>query len=301
MNLQVLLDGVVEGSLIALGAAGVTLTYGTLRFGNFAHGELVSVGAYWALLVAGAIGALLPDSLVTPEGFTATPALLIGLLAGAVLTGLVAVMIDNLVYRPLRDRGAAMAVSMARFGVSMAMRAALEVGFSARPRYYSDELSIAWDLGFARIASDRVLVWALSMLIFMALALYLTRSRTGREMRAVGENRQLAEVVGIDVRRVLRMTWLIGGGLAGAAGVGIGLLVQIRPSMGAEVLLPMFAAAIVGGLGSLRGALLGGLLIGLGEAVAVAYVGAEWRAAVSFTLLVVVLLVRPTGLFGRRE
>jgi branched-chain amino acid transport system permease protein len=257
-------------------------------------------GRVLALLAAGAIGALLPDALVTPEGFTATPALLIGLVSGAALTGLVAVMIDSLVYRPLRDRArrwrSRWPVLGCRWRCARHWRSV-----SARGRDYSEELSIAWDLGFARIAPDRVLVCALSMLIFMLLALYLTHSRTGREMRAVGENRQVAEVVGIDVRRVLRMTWLIGGGLAGAAGVGIGLLVQIRPSMGAEVLLPMFAAAIVGGLGSLRGALLGGLLIGWGEAVAVAYVGAEWRAAVSFTLLVLVLLVRPTGLFGRRE
>ena len=301
MSVQVLLDGVVEGSLIALGAAGVTLTYGTLRFGNFAHGELVSVGAYVALLIAGAVGAWWPAMVLTPDGFTATPALLVGLLFGAVLTGLLAVVIDALVYRPLRDRGAAMAVSMASFGVSMALRAALEVGFSARPRYYSEDLSIAWDLGFARVSPDRLLMSAMAMLIFIALGLYLTRSRLGREMRAVGESRQLAEIVGIDVRRVLRATWLIGGGLAAAAGVGMGLLVQIRPSMGAEVLLPLFAAAIVGGLGSLRGALVGGLLIGCGEALAVATIGAEWRAAVSFTLLVLVLLVRPTGLFGRRE
>jgi branched-chain amino acid transport system permease protein len=300
MSAQMLMDGLVDGSLIALGAAGVTLTYGTLRFGNFAHGELVSAGAYLTLFIAAALGAAAPVLLNTPDGVTATPALWLSMVLGGLMTGLIALLLDRLVYRPLRARGAAMAVSMASFGVSMALRALIEVGFSARPRYYSDDLSIAWDLGFARVAPDRLLVLIMALVIFVALDIFLQRSRTGREMRAVGENPTLAHVVGIDVGQVLQTTWILGGALAGVAGVGMGLLAQIRPSMGAEMLLPMFAAAIVGGLGSLRGALIGGCLMGCGEAFAVAYVGAEWRAGVSFALLVVVLLLRPTGLFGRR-
>jgi branched-chain amino acid transport system permease protein len=299
MNLQVPMDGLIEGSLVALGAAGVTLTYGTLRFGHFAHGELVSVGAYIALLVGGVVAAAMPALRVTWGGATATPALAFGLLAGALGAGALALVLDALVYRRLRERGATMTVAMASFGVSMALRALLEACFSARPRYYSEELSIAIDFGFARLAPDRLVVLVLVALVFAALGLYTTRTRMGREMRAVGENPLLAQVVGIDVARVVRATWWLGGAVAGVAGVGLGLLVQIRPSMGAALLLPMFAAAIVGGLGSLRGALWGGLLVGGGEALAVAWVGAEWRAAVSFALLVLVLIVRPYGLFGR--
>ncbi len=301
MSLQVLADGLIQGSLIALGAAGVTMTYGTLRFGNFAHGELMSAGAYAALVVVGALGSVWPASLVTPDGMTVTIALGVGLLIAALGSGLVASVIDRVVFKPVRDRGVAIAVSMASFGVSMALRALLETIFSARPRYYSEDLSIAWEFGDVRIAPDQLVVVAVVALIFMLLGWFLTRSRIGREMRAVGENPTLAAVVGIDVAQVVRATWLCGGAVAGAAGVGLGLLVQIRPSMGAELLLPMFAAAIVGGLGSLRGALLGGLLVGCGEAAAVAYVGAQWRAAVSFALLVLVLMIRPAGLFGRPE
>jgi branched-chain amino acid transport system permease protein len=118
-------------------------------------------------------------------------------------------------------------------------------------------------------------------------------------MRAVSENASLARVVGIDTARVVRVTWLIGGALACACGVMTGLVVQIRPSMGAELLLPLFAAAILGGIGSVPGALAGGLIVGIAEAAAVQLVGAEWRAAVAFVVLIAVLLLRPTGLFGR--
>jgi len=299
MNLQVPVDGVIDGALLALGAAGVTLTYGTLRFGNFAHGELVSVGAYGAWLAAGALATLVPMLGVTFDGATATPALLIGLVVGALVAGGLALAVDALVYRRLRARGAAINIVMASFGVSMALRALLEAGFGARPRYYSEDLSIALDLQVARVSPDRLMVVALVMVIFGLLALGATRTRLGREMRAVGENPSLAAIVGIDVPRVVRATWMVGGAVAGAAGVGLGLLVQVRPSMGAELLLPMFAAAIVGGIGSLRGALVGGLLVGLGEAIAVQWAGPEWRAGVSFALLVAVLVVRPQGLFGR--
>jgi branched-chain amino acid transport system permease protein len=120
-------------------------------------------------------------------------------------------------------------------------------------------------------------------------------------MQALSQNPALARVVGIDVAKVVRVTWLIGGGLACVAGVMIGILVQIRPLMGFDMLLPMFAAAILGGIGSVPGAVLGGLIIGLAEAGAVQLIGAEWRAAVSFIILMAVLFIRPIGLFGVKE
>jgi branched-chain amino acid transport system permease protein len=118
-------------------------------------------------------------------------------------------------------------------------------------------------------------------------------------MRAVSENPGLAQLAGVDVAQVVRWTWIIGGALASAAGVAVGLLVQIRPTMGFDLLLPLFAAAILGGIGSVPGAVLGGLVVGLAEAGAVAFLGAEWRAGVAFLILIVMLLVRPSGLLGR--
>jgi branched-chain amino acid transport system permease protein len=142
---------------------------------------------------------------------------------------------------------------------------------------------------------------ALCALLAGGMQFLLASTETGRSMRAISENPTLARVVGVDVDFVTRVTWIVGGGLACAAGVMVGILVQIRPYMGFDLLLPFFAAAILGGIGSVRGALAGGLVVGLGESVAVQTVGAEWRGAVAFLLLIFVLIVRPTGIFGRRD
>jgi branched-chain amino acid transport system permease protein len=133
----------------------------------------------------------------------------------------------------------------------------------------------------------------------VGLHLFLARSTLGRAMRATAMNPALARVAGIDPERVLRATWLIGGALAALAGVFAGLTVQLRPTLGLDLLLPLFAAVILGGIGSLAGAVVGGLVVGIAESVAVGLVGAEWRAAAAFAVLVAILLVRPNGLFGQ--
>ena len=139
----------------------------------------------------------------------------------------------------------------------------------------------------------------MTALLLVTVQLLLTRTGIGRAMRAVGENPALARVAGIDVERIFRLTWFIGGALACACGILLGLIVQIRPAMGSELLLPLFAAAILGGIGSVPGAALGALIIGLAEAATVQWLGAEWRSAVAFLVLIGVLLLRPMGLFGR--
>ena len=152
-----------------------------------------------------------------------------------------------------------------------------------------------------RATPDQLLSLGIAVLLVVAIHLLLTRTAIGRSMRAVSENQQLAGVVGIDVRKVIRTVWVLGAGLACVAGVMAGLLVQIRPYMGFDLLLPLFAAAILGGIGSVPGAMLAGLIVGLTEAFAVQLIGAEWRAAIAFVILVAVLLLRPQGLFGRPE
>jgi branched-chain amino acid transport system permease protein len=136
--------------------------------------------------------------------------------------------------------------------------------------------------------------------VVVLMHLLLTRSHIGRAMRAVSENPALARVVGVDVVAVVRATWLIGGALACVSGIMLGLTVQIRPQMGFDLLLPLFAAAILGGVGSVWGAIAGGLIVGIAEAAAVQFIGSEYRAAVAFLILIAVLLVRPRGLFGVR-
>lgn len=297
MSLQFLLDGLIGGSMIGLAAIGITLTYSILRFSNFAHGDFMAWGTYAALVIVGALGgstALKPLSFGLP--------LLASLILAMGLTALLALALDWMLFARLRARGQTIIVVMASFGASMALRSLLEFIFTSRPTYFSREIQMAMPVGFGiKITADQIALLVLTLVLVIGMHLFLSRSQRGREMRAYAQNPALAQVAGIDVDRVVRATWIIGAALACAAGVMVGILVQIRPLMGLSLLLPVFAAAILGGIGSVPGAVLGGLIIGLSESAAVQFIGAEWRAAVSFMILMVVLLIRPMGLFGVAE
>jgi len=301
MSMQFVADGLVAGATIGLGAVGVTLTYSILRFANFAHGEFISWGCYLTLVIAGAIGAWVGPSIAPLGALSIGPNVLAAGLLAMALTGLLAIGLDALLFRRLRRHGSSITAVIASFGAALALRAALEAIFSSRPVYLSQDLQIAIRVGGLRITPDQLALLGVAVLLVGALQLLLSRSNAGRSMRAVSENPALARIVGIDVAAVIRLTWFIGGALACASGVMLGLVVQIRPTMGAELLLPLFAAAILGGIGSVPGALLGGLIVGLAEAAAVQAIGAEWRAAVAFMILIAVLLLRPAGLFGRTD
>ena len=303
MNPQAIMDGLVAGSMIGLGAVGITLTYSILRFANFAHGELISWGAYFAFAAAGVLGALF-SGLTDPIGpFSFGWALPLAAVLAVALNGGLALLVDWLLFGRLRrQRSTVIILVMASFGAALTLRSLLEFIFSSSPAYYSKALQIALPLGGGiRATPDQLLSLAVAAVLVVAVHLLLTRTAIGRSMRAVSENPQLAGVVGIEVRQVIRVVWLLGAGLAAIAGVTAGLLVQIRPQMGFDLLLPLFAAAILGGIGSVPGAMIAGLIVGFSEAFAVQLIGAEWRAAVAFVILVAVLLLRPQGLFGRAE
>lgn len=306
--LQLISDGLVIGSVIALGAIGVTLTYSLLRFANFAHGELLTWGAYLALTFLGFFMAMPGASTAHPIGpFSFGWPLVAAAILSAVAVAGLALLADWLVFDRLRRRGAAIVLVMASFGVALAMRNLLLFAYGAIPEYYSREIQIAIRLvprdilGGLRITPDQMLVLGLTLALVLGLHLFLTRTTTGKAMRATAENPDLARVAGIDVRAVIRLTWVIGGALAALAGVMAGLTVQVRPLLGLDLLLPMFAAAILGGIGSVYGAVLGGLIVGLAESFATPLVGAEYRVAAAFVVLILILLVRPTGLFGERN
>jgi branched-chain amino acid transport system permease protein len=302
--LQIAADGLIVGSVIALGAIGLTLTFSILRFANFAHGELLAWGAYLALSALGAFVAI---------GGAGTPfaplsfgwPLLAALGVAMAATAAIALGLDTVLFRRLRTQGA-ITLIIASFGAALALRNVLFFIYGGIPEYYSQELQIAIALlprsvaGGLRVTPDQVFVLALALVVVIALHLFLARSTLGRAMRATAHNPQLARVAGIDPERVLRATWLLGGALAALAGVFAGLTVQIRPTIGLDLLLPLFAAVILGGIGSVWGAVLGGLIVGLAESAAVMWVGAEWRAGAAFVVLIAILLVRPTGLFAER-
>jgi branched-chain amino acid transport system permease protein len=303
--LPFLVDGLLLGATLALGAVGLTLTYSILGFANFTHGDLITWGAYftlslilaWTAATGRGLGQLGPLSFGWP--------LLAALAVAMVLTGLLGVCLDRLLFRPLRRQGSQIVLVIASFGASLALRYGLAFVFGPEPAYYTREIQLAAPIvpgvPAVRATPDQLFVLGLTGALVLGLHLLLTRTTLGRAMRAVSENPELARVVGVDPVAVARWTWLIGGALATVAGVFVGLTVQVRPWLGFDLLLPLFAATILGGVGNVYGALLGGLVIGLAEALAVPLAGAEYRAAVAFTVLLAVLVVRPRGLLGARE
>jgi branched-chain amino acid transport system permease protein len=296
VNLQFLADGLIIGAMLGLGAIGVTLTYSILRFANFAHGEFITWGAYFTLALAAAIATQLNGP------FATIGALSFGWPVLAAGSSGWARALDFLLFARAPPRGGAIVMVMASFGASLALRSLLEFLFTSQPAYFSRAIQMAVPLAFGiRVTPDQIFLLGLTVVIFAGMDRFMKLSASGRAMRAVSENPTLARVAGVNVEAVIRTTWLIGGALACAAGVMIGITLQIRPFMGFDFLLPLFAAAILGGIGSVKGAIAGGLIIGISEAAAVQIVGADYRAAVAFVILIAVLLLRPSGLFGVGE
>ncbi|TPQ31736.1 branched-chain amino acid ABC transporter permease [Cupriavidus pinatubonensis] len=294
---QYIADGIVLGATLALGAIGLTLTYNILRFANFAHGEFLTFGAYFALMI---IPAVAGGASYSPLTFGWS--FLIALAAAAALTAVLALLLDWLLYRPLRSSSIAATVVIASFGASLALRNLVVFVWGPQPEYYSRQIALAQEvLPGVRLTADEIFVVALTALLMVALHLFLRRTRLGKAMRAVSDNPALASVTGIPVHGVIRWTWVVGGGLAAIAGVLYGLTVQISPEMGFNLVLPMFAAAILGGVGSIYGAVLGGLIIGLAESVSVPLTGAAYKPAVGFLIMFLILLFYPRGILGERS
>lgn len=294
---QYIANGIILGATLALGAIGLTLTYNILRFANFAHGEFLTFGAYFALMFASLfIGAATLGPLTFGWGFLLAIAVACGLTAG------LALLLDWLLFRLLRKSDVAVTLVIASFGASLMLRNVVVFLWGPQPEYYSRNIAIAREiLPGVRLTADEMFVIVLTAVLMVALHLFLTRTRLGKAMRAVSDNPALASVTGINVQGVIRWTWIVGGSLAAVAGVLFGLTVQIAPEMGFNLILPMFAAAILGGVGSIYGAVLGGLIIGLVEAMSVPFIGAAYMPAVGFVLMFLILLVYPKGILGERS
>jgi branched-chain amino acid transport system permease protein len=297
--LQHLADGLLTGAIIALGAIGLSLTMRILRFANFSHSELLTFGAYCASLFLGFFAAMdgALEASIGPFSFSA--ALILATVMAGGLTALLAIVLDRIVFSRLRRRAGPMTMVFASFGVALLVRNVVLLSFGPDPLYYSNELQIAVRLTLGvRVMPDQMFVLGLTFVLVALLHLFLTRSLAGVAMRAVAENPDLARVSGVDVAAVVRWTWILGGVGAAIAGVLYGMTVQLRPELGFSLILPLFAAAILGGTGSMYGAVIGGLLVGLSENLSALIIPSGYKPAVPFLLILLILYLRPQGLLG---
>ncbi len=293
---QQLVNGLTLGSVYALIALGYTMVYGILKLLNFAHGEVFMIGAFIGYGVLVALGG--PSAPVVPVAVL----ILLMFLAAMAGSGILGVTIERFAYRPLRN-APRIAPLISAIGVSFFLQATALLLFTARFRSYdTPELispSTGIDVGPLRISLVRILVIVSAIVLMVALTLLVGRSKLGKAMRATSFDREAAAMMGIDVDRVIVMTFLIGSVLAGAAGVMQGLVFsRIFHFMGFIAGLKGFTAAVVGGIGSIPGAMLGGLLIGMAESFSAAYVSQTFQNLILFGILIVVMLVRPQGLLG---
>lgn len=286
--LQLVVDGIKFGAIIAITAVGLSLVFGTTKLINFAHGEFVTIGAVAAYFLSTAPGNL--------------PIVLAAVLAMAV-GGAVAGGFEVALWRPLRRRGAGLIqMFIVAIGLSLLLRHLVLIIFGSRRQQYDEySLQTAWNIGPVRITPRDLIITVLAFAIMIAVAVMLQRTRIGTAMRAVNDNRDLAEASGIDVQRVVLVVWVLGGALAAIGGVFFGLTQAIYSEMGFELLLLMFAGVILGGLGSAYGAMLGSLVIGLVSQLSTLWFPASLAYMWALLVMIIVLLVRPQGILGRRE
>ncbi|MCA1297610.1 branched-chain amino acid ABC transporter permease [Stappia indica] len=274
-----LVPGLVVGSIYALGAVGITLVFAILRYAHLAHGDLATLGAFLGLGLVTALG-------ISP--YLALPAVM-------VLTAVVAVGIDRVFYDYLRERPKIVTV-MASLGIALMVRAIVQVVWGVDSQTYTRGI-VRPENWFGIRVRDRELITILAMIaLVVALQLFLQRSKWGKAMRAMSDNPDLALLSGVDNGKVVTITWVIVGGLCAAAGLFLGLNFELKAMMGWSMLLPMFAAAILGGVGRVEGAVIGGLIVGVAEEMSTLFLPTEYKAATAFAILLLMLLVRPTGL-----
>jgi neutral amino acid transport system permease protein len=284
---QLLVEGIKFGSIIAITAVGLSLIFGTTGLINFAHGELVTLGATVAFM--------LNASVIGPQ-LQLIPAVLVTVAFGAAFGGL----LELGLWKPLRRRGVGrIQLFIISIGLSLLIRHIILVLFGTRPQPYADyTIQQEWQWGPVSIAPRDLTITVLSLLVLAGVALMLQRTRAGKAIRAVSDNRDLAESSGIDVSRVILNVWLLAGGLAALGGVFFGLAQFVSWDMGFRLLLLMFAAVILGGLGTAYGVIAGSLVVGIVAQVSTIWFPVELQNAWALLVLIVVLLIRPQGIFG---
>ncbi len=292
--MQQLFNGLAVGGIYALVALGYTMVYGILKLINFAHGDLFTIGAYlgFTFLASFGLAGALPVEL----------AILLVFAMVAVLVALVGFVLERTAYRPLRTAPRLSAVVSA-LGASIFFQNAIMLIYGARFFVYPEAVrpSFVLNLFGMQIPGVRILLILTCLCLMFVLYLFVNRTRTGAAMRAVAIDQGAARLMGINVNRIISIVFMIGPGLGGAAGMMVGIYYgQIDFMMGWSYGLKAFTAAILGGIGNIPGAMLGGLLLGVIEAMSAAYIAAAWKDVIAFGVLICILIIRPTGILGER-
>ncbi len=291
---QQLTNGLAVGGIYALIALGYTMVYGVLKLINFAHGDLFTIGAYLGL------------TLLTAMSLTDRLGPLVGVLLLAImvmiLVGIVGILLDQAAYKPLRTSPRLSAVVSA-LGASIFFQNTVMLIYGARFHVYPQDIlpKVTLDIFGMPIPLIRILILLTSVLMMVALYAFIQKTKVGTAIRAAAEDQGAARLMGIDVNGVIMIVFFIGPALGGAAGLMVGLYYgQVNFTMGWIYGLKAFTAAILGGIGNIPGAMVGGILLGVIEAMGAAYISIAWKDAIAFLVLILILIVRPTGLLGER-
>jgi branched-chain amino acid transport system permease protein len=292
--LQQILNGLSLGSIYALIALGYTMVYGILKLINFAHGEVFMIGAYTGYYASLALGVQSYGG----AGFPLYLALLVLVMAMAA-SAILGMAIEAFAYRPVRS-APRLTPLITAIGVSLFLQNAAMLVFSPNPRPYPAILrEVPYALGGVIVTNVKLTIFGIAIALMLGLTWFVQKTWTGKAMRAVSTNLDAARLMGVDTNRIIRATFAVGSALAAAGGILFGLdQITINPLMGVLTGLKAFVAAVLGGIGNIRGAVLGGLLIGLAEQLTAGYLTPDYRDAVTFVILIGILILRPEGLLG---
>ena len=295
---NLVVSGIAIGTVYALIALGYTLVYGVLQLINFAHSEVFMAGAFAGLIL---VNVLVGET--TPSGGASIAIVLAGITGGALVGGATAVGIERVAYRPLRKRGAPrLAFLISAIGASLFLFNVASKFFGNNP--YQVEAPFTEGTVFtifgARVSTTAVIVALSAVVMLVFLDRFVNGTKLGKGIRAVAQDAETASLMGVDINRIITTTFLIGGLLGGAAGFLFGLTFNVKFDMGFLPGVKAFTAAVLGGIGNVRGAVVGGLILGLAENLGVACVNVAWTDVVAFVILVLVLMFRPSGILGER-
>jgi branched-chain amino acid transport system permease protein len=290
--IQQLINGLSLGSIYALIALGYTMVYGILKLINFAHGEIFMLGAFSGYYLAKTLGVDSPS----------IPMALIILLLTMMITATIGVIIEKLAYKPLRN-SSKLTVLITAIGVSLFLQYSGQLVFGADPKSFPTIIeNVSFNILGATIGSNQIVVLISTLILMFVLRIIVMNTKMGIAVRAVSNNLTAAALMGINNNNVISFTFIIGSSLAGAAGILYSInYPSIDPLMGMLPGLKAFIAAVLGGIGNFPGAFVGGLIIGLVETFTVGYLSPTYRDAIAFAILILILLIKPTGLFGKKD